>query len=346
MRVTPILFALSVTTMSCREDHPRGAPPSMPTEAPVADPDPAGARVSPAPTRSGTVDTTMRPEVDVAAPTVLNLDQIKWMAAPPALPKGAQIAVLEGAPPFPADKTFTIVAKLPKNYIIPPHTHLVTERVTVLKGALSFGHGAKLDRASATKVKAGGLVLIPAGHEHFAFTTDQETVITLNGIGPWEIIYLDPKDDPRPTPVRKPDTMPTSRWESAAEAKIVQAADVSFVEPPAGMMHAGAKMAVLEGDPNEPKLFTLRLHFPKGYDVRPHMHSTTERFMIVGGSGTFGLGTVRSKAERKLSMGAIGVLPKDAPHYALASPEGLTVQVTGVGPFDLKYAHPEDVPPK
>jgi len=29
---------------------------------------------------------------------------------------------------------------------------------------------------------------------------DEETVVQLNNIGPWEITYTDPKDDPRQKP--------------------------------------------------------------------------------------------------------------------------------------------------
>ena len=31
---------------------------------------------------------------------------------------------------------------------------------------------------------------------HFAFTTE-ETVVQINGTGPFDVTYIDPKDDPR-----------------------------------------------------------------------------------------------------------------------------------------------------
>jgi hypothetical protein len=43
---------------------------------------------------------------------------------------------------------------------------------------------------------AGSFVMIPAGDRHYAWC-DQETVIQLHGIGPWDIIYVNPEDDPR-----------------------------------------------------------------------------------------------------------------------------------------------------
>lgn len=38
--------------------------------------------------------------------------------------------------------------------------------------------------------------------------------------------------------------------------------------PPA--LPKGAKMAVLEGDPTQPGMFTIRLRFPAGFEVFPH----------------------------------------------------------------------------
>jgi hypothetical protein len=38
--------------------------------------------------------------------------------------------------------------------------------------------------------------LMPARMHHFAWAGD-ETVVQLHGLGPWEIRYLNPADDPR-----------------------------------------------------------------------------------------------------------------------------------------------------
>jgi hypothetical protein len=46
--------------------------------------------------------------------------EIKWGPAPPSLPAGAQIAILEGDPSK-AGRPFTIRLKAPDGYKIPPH---------------------------------------------------------------------------------------------------------------------------------------------------------------------------------------------------------------------------------
>ena len=44
---------------------------------------------------------------------------------------------------------------------------------------------------------AGGFALMPAGMNHYAFTTEDETIIVPYGQGPVEFKYVNPADDPR-----------------------------------------------------------------------------------------------------------------------------------------------------
>lgn len=119
-----------------------------------------------------------------------------WGPAPPMLPAGAQIAVLSGDPTKPAP--YAVRLKFPANYAIPAHSHPTDENVVVVSGALTFGMGDKLMKgAAANKTLAGGgYALMPAGMNHFAYTTG-ETSIVLYGQGPVEFKYVNPSDDPR-----------------------------------------------------------------------------------------------------------------------------------------------------
>jgi hypothetical protein len=49
-------------------------------------------------------------------------DQVKFGPAPPFLPPGAQLAVLEGNP-MGSSGDFTIRLKMPDGYKVAPHTH-------------------------------------------------------------------------------------------------------------------------------------------------------------------------------------------------------------------------------
>ncbi len=52
------------------------------------------------------------------------------------------------------------------------------------------------ERAYNKTLPVGGFALMPAGMNHFAYTT-QETTIVLYGQGPVEFKYVNPADDPR-----------------------------------------------------------------------------------------------------------------------------------------------------
>jgi quercetin dioxygenase-like cupin family protein len=117
-----------------------------------------------------------------------------WGAAPPMLPPGAQIAVLSGNPMQAVP--YTIRLKFPANYAIPAHSHPTDENVTVVSGQLFMGMGTKLDKTTATSLKVGGYALMPANANHFAYATE-ETTILLYGVGPVEFKYVNPADDPR-----------------------------------------------------------------------------------------------------------------------------------------------------
>jgi quercetin dioxygenase-like cupin family protein len=126
--------------------------------------------------------------------TVVSADAVKWGAAPPSLPPGAQAAALLGGPA--KEGSFVLRLKFPDGFIIPPHRHSKDEFVTVIAGRFGVAAGEKFDRAMAKPLPAGSFVHLPAGMPHFAWA-DGETIVQINGMGPFDVIYIDPKDDPR-----------------------------------------------------------------------------------------------------------------------------------------------------
>lgn len=128
-----------------------------------------------------------------AGHVMVNPRDLKWEDVP-SLPPGAKIAVIEG--PLSQPAPFIARIRLPANYRIPAHWHPTVERVTVLSGMIHVGMGDKLDTAKGTALGAGSVAILPARSNHYAWTT-RETVLQLNGNGPWGITYVDPADDPR-----------------------------------------------------------------------------------------------------------------------------------------------------
>jgi quercetin dioxygenase-like cupin family protein len=122
--------------------------------------------------------------------------EANWGPAPPMLPPGAQIAVLAGDPMKP--EPYAVRLKFPANYAIPAHSHPTDENVVVVSGSVTWGMGDKLMKGGAHNrtLPAGGFSLMPAGVNHFAYTTEESTVV-LFGQGPVEFKYVNPADDPR-----------------------------------------------------------------------------------------------------------------------------------------------------
>ena len=124
---------------------------------------------------------------------LLKSADIKWTDAPPSMPPGAQIAVIEGD--LKKAKPFAFRLKLPANYKIAPHTHPAIEHVTVLSGTFYMGAGDQLDLEKAVALTPGSFAAFQPGHSMFAWT-EEETVVQVHGVGPWGINYINPVDDP------------------------------------------------------------------------------------------------------------------------------------------------------
>jgi len=119
---------------------------------------------------------------------------VKWVDAPPSLPKGAKVFVLQGDPQAPGP--FAMRIRLPAGYKVPPHFHPADENVTVLSGTFSMGMGDAWDDAKMRAMPPGSFSIMPASAHHFA-GTKTGAVIQVNAMGPWGITYVNPKDDPR-----------------------------------------------------------------------------------------------------------------------------------------------------
>ncbi|MGH2375516.1 MAG: cupin domain-containing protein, partial [Gemmatimonadales bacterium] len=119
---------------------------------------------------------------------------IAWQPAPPALPPGAESALLAGNPS--ESGQFTIRVRLPVNYRVPPHWHSVDEYVTLLSGTLCIGTGERTDFQHGTCVGAGTFFVMPAKLAH-SLWTHGPVEYELHAVGPFDGTYVNPADDPR-----------------------------------------------------------------------------------------------------------------------------------------------------
>jgi hypothetical protein len=102
----------------------------------------------------------------------------------------------------------------------------------------------------------------------------------------------------------------------------VQAQDHHIVMPPDQVkfgpappaLPAGAKIAVLQGDPSAAGPVVLRLAFPANFVMPPHWHSNAERLTIISGTRTSEQAIPSIVRERRAGGGRIRVLAaEDAP---------------------------------
>jgi quercetin dioxygenase-like cupin family protein len=109
---------------------------------------------------------------------------------------------------------------------------------------------------------------------------------------------------------------------------------------------AGARMAVLSGDPGKSDEFTVRLDLPDGYTIAPHWHPTDENVTVIKGTFLVGMGD-RIEPAKMLTLKTGEFISAGAKMHHYARARGHTiVQVNAVGPFALTYVNPADDPTK
>ena len=120
---------------------------------------------------------------------------IKWMTdANPAFLPGMKMAVIDGDPS--SSGPFTIRIMLPDGYKVMPHFHPTDENITVLKGNFMMGIGDKFNEESLMEMPEGSYMSMKTGTHHYAMAKG-ETVLQVHGMGPFQLTYVNPDDDPR-----------------------------------------------------------------------------------------------------------------------------------------------------
>lgn len=120
---------------------------------------------------------------------------------------------------------------------------------------------------------------------------------------------------------------------------------IDWQDAPASL-EEGIQVAVLEGDPAEPEIFTMRIKFPDGGYISPHWHPNVERVTVI--SGTFLLGSgeeMDPDNTERLETGSYTSMPPEMVHYAIADGETV-VQLTSMGPWIINYVNPERDDPR
>jgi len=106
----------------------------------------------------------------------------------------------------------------------------------------------------------------------------------------------------------------------------------------------GAKIAVLEGDPNKEGHFVFRVKAPDGYRIPPHTHPKMERVTVISGTFNIGMGE-KFDATKTTPMpeGTYGFWEPGMKHFVWIKGETVA-QFHGMGPWKIEYVDPVDDP--
>ncbi|HVT59002.1 MAG TPA: cupin domain-containing protein [Thermoanaerobaculia bacterium] len=152
------------------------------------------------------------------------------------------------------------------------------------------------------------------------------------------------QNDTKPAATAKPGGAGAHKASAKApDHAAITPADMQWGDGPPSLP-AGAKLAVLEGDPAKPKAFTVRLRVPDGYKVPPHWHPTTEHVTVISGTIHIAMGDKFDDTKgTALGPGSFGYMGAKMHHYAWFTGES-EIQIHGVGPFALNYLNAADDP--
>jgi hypothetical protein len=124
---------------------------------------------------------------------------------------------------------------------------------------------------------------------------------------------------------------------------VYNAIDLKWAPGPPSLPR-GAKVAVVQGDPDSPGPFTMRVRIPAGYKVRPHFHPADENVTVLSGDFHMAVGdTWDATKGHTLTAGAFSSMPHGMHHYAWTT-KGSVFQVHGMGPWGITYVNPTDDP--
>ena len=108
---------------------------------------------------------------------------------------------------------------------------------------------------------------------------------------------------------------------------------------------AGARLAVLIGDPSQAGPYVVRVKVPGGVKLMPHKHPEDRIYTVMSGVFYIGLGErFDGDKVKAYPPGCVVVLPGDTPHFHWAKSGEYVTQVTAIGPLGLDYVDPKEDP--
>src|SRR5262249_7340752 len=109
---------------------------------------------------------------------------------------------------------------------------------------------------------------------------------------------------------------------------------------------AGAQAYGVVGDPTKEGGYVVRLRFPAGYKVPPHVHPNDENVTVISGTFHIGFGDKFDESKgQAIKAGGYSQAPKGVQHFALTREE-TGIQLHGGGPGRSPVGDPPERPKK
>jgi quercetin dioxygenase-like cupin family protein len=116
----------------------------------------------------------------------------------------------------------------------------------------------------------------------------------------------------------------------------VSSAEIAWRQCPPSLP-SGCEIAVLEGDPQAPGLFTVRFRLTDDFVMPPHTHPRDERVTVLAGRMAVGFGIDATRAgAREFGPGDYYVNARGAVHKVWAE-KSSEIQITGLGPWEAHF---------
>lgn len=97
------------------------------------------------------------------------------------------------------------------------------------------------------------------------------------------------------------------------------------------------EMAILEGHPKQPDIFTIRFHSPADFYMPPHTHPKDERVTMLKGKAAVAFGANATRKDAKeFGPGDFYINARDTVHKVWLE-KGTVLQITGIGPWKADF---------
>lgn len=137
----------------------------------------------------------------------------------------------------------------------------------------------------------------------------------------------------------------TTQFHQPGQGKFraIRSEDVNW--KPFAAFPAGARLAVVVGEPTEAGPYLIRVKVPEGVKLMPHRHPEDRIYTVISGVFYIGLGDEFDADKLEAyPPGAVIVLPGGTSHFHWAKSGEYVTQVTATGPLGLEYLSAKDDP--